>query len=126
MELIFGLIWILAELLSALAPLFSSDAQSSGLVKRVVSPSPKPRNLLPEPASFEGVRVLAVRVSQPVESAPARCPVCAESLAGHIRRCTQCGAVHHDECWQYNGRCAVYACASTRAELEMGRREKLG
>ena len=40
-----------------------------------------------------------------------KCPVCAQSLSGKVRRCRKCHTNHHPECWDYFGRCAIYACA---------------
>ncbi len=53
-----------------------------------------------------------------------RCPVCAQSLAGELRRCTRCHTEHHEECWEYFGRCGIYACGSIHGRTRRGR-EKL-
>jgi hypothetical protein len=43
-----------------------------------------------------------------------RCPVCGTPLSrGRIVRCSKCGAVHHADCWQFNGLCATFACGSS-------------
>lgn len=46
-------------------------------------------------------------------TAPASsCPVCATSLGeGETRRCERCDALHHEDCWAYVGRCAIFGCA---------------
>jgi hypothetical protein len=60
--------------------------------------------------------------------APARpstggtCLVCGRALAGtRTVRCRRCDTSHHDECWNYNGSCAVYGCASAFAQRERPR-----
>jgi len=42
------------------------------------------------------------------------CPVCACDLtADRAVVCTTCGTACHDDCWQFNGRCGIYACGGT-------------
>jgi hypothetical protein len=43
------------------------------------------------------------------------CPICGELVSGDGCRCQACGTAHHIECWNYNGRCAVYGCAANLA-----------
>lgn|GEM_PF-4355945 len=43
------------------------------------------------------------------------CPVCGEGVHPPAVRCRSCGTAHHEECWNYNGRCAVYGCNSRSA-----------
>jgi hypothetical protein len=38
------------------------------------------------------------------------CPICAAPLAEPLHRCDRCRAPHHQECWEYLGRCAIYGC----------------
>ncbi|MBI4865452.1 MAG: hypothetical protein HY816_00730 [Candidatus Wallbacteria bacterium] len=40
----------------------------------------------------------------------AACPVCGEPAEGEVRTCEKCGTPHHRDCWDYAGRCALYAC----------------
>ncbi len=42
------------------------------------------------------------------------CPYCTSSVTGggETRPCADCGAVHHEECWNENGGCAVVSCAA--------------
>jgi hypothetical protein len=39
------------------------------------------------------------------------CPVCAQPLGEGTRRCRGCGTLHHEDCWDYFGGCAIYACS---------------
>jgi hypothetical protein len=38
------------------------------------------------------------------------CPICAAPLREPLVRCDRCQAPHHQECWEYLGRCATYGC----------------
>jgi hypothetical protein len=58
---------------------------------------------------------------QTVDSVPAtedlagrNCPYCRFPLkaGGAVHHCPSCHAVHHTECWQENGGCAIASCAS--------------
>lgn len=42
----------------------------------------------------------------------ANCPYCLTTVVptDAAETCPSCGAVHHGECWQENGGCAVYGC----------------
>ena len=40
----------------------------------------------------------------------AACPVCGEEATGAVRTCENCGTPHHADCWEYAGKCALYAC----------------
>jgi hypothetical protein len=45
------------------------------------------------------------------------CLVCGDGAVERpVVRCRLCDSPHHDECWRYNGRCAVYACGGTRKQ----------
>lgn len=46
--------------------------------------------------------------------ADGRCPICATALVGLLHRCARCHAPHHQECWEYVGRCAIYGCEPER------------
>ncbi len=41
------------------------------------------------------------------------CRVCGDTLIGRLHACDRCETPHHDDCWDYNGGCAVYACRET-------------
>jgi hypothetical protein len=44
--------------------------------------------------------------------ASGRCLVCGDGLAMPLQTCPDCVTPHHRHCWNYNGGCAVYGCAS--------------
>ena len=39
-----------------------------------------------------------------------RCPICTTVLREPLVRCGRCQSPHHQECWEYLGRCATYGC----------------
>jgi hypothetical protein len=43
-----------------------------------------------------------------------RCPVCSGDILGQMVICVRCKTPHCDDCWQYNGKCGMYACDETR------------
>lgn len=49
----------------------------------------------------------------PPEAVGRICPYCRVALedGANVVFCTSCGAVHHDDCWEENGGCAVALCA---------------
>lgn len=40
------------------------------------------------------------------------CPVCCGDLETELVYCARCHTPHHAECWDFTGRCAIYACSS--------------
>jgi hypothetical protein len=47
---------------------------------------------------------------------PSQCLVCAQVIADPVgMACTACDTPHHRDCWDYNGRCALFGCGGTRA-----------
>ena len=62
----------------------------------------------PVPELVEGFHV------EGQEAGDARCPVCGggfdEEGAPPPRRCEACETLHHEDCWNYVGRCAIYGC----------------
>lgn len=42
------------------------------------------------------------------------CPICADQLEGRMVICVRCKTPHCRECWDYNGRCAMFGCGETR------------
>ncbi len=53
------------------------------------------------------------RVERRLESA--LCRVCGEVVLDRAVACAACDTTHHQECFAYTGRCAIYACASPRS-----------
>lgn len=47
-----------------------------------------------------------------------RCLVCGGHLDTSPVWCTGCGTPHHEECFTYNGRCAIYGCSGLRFSRE--------
>lgn len=41
------------------------------------------------------------------------CPICSGTIEGDYVSCSSCQAPHCRDCWQYNGRCATFACMET-------------
>ncbi len=57
----------------------------------------------------QGGRAVTV-ISVEQQGATGSCPVCANPLDTESRRCPGCGTLHHSDCWDYFGGCAIYAC----------------
>jgi hypothetical protein len=47
-------------------------------------------------------------------SAQAVCMVCGESIADGRVQCRRCHTPHHQECWEYLGKCSTYGCGETK------------
>ena len=41
------------------------------------------------------------------------CPICSGKIADDLVICSSCKSPHCRECWQYNGKCATFACSET-------------
>lgn len=63
-----------------------------------------------EHAEADLIQVLEVTLPEEV----ARCRVCGERIMLDRIECRRCETPHHKDCWDYNGRCATYACGETR------------
>ncbi|MBI4870713.1 MAG: FHA domain-containing protein [Candidatus Riflebacteria bacterium] len=53
----------------------------------------------------------------------AACEVCGQALDKDERQlvsCAACETLHHADCWEYNRRCSVYGCKSTRSKPAPG------
>lgn len=47
------------------------------------------------------------------------CPVCSTELSGDkLVTCELCQTPHHQDCWEWWGRCATYACTGLKREVE--------
>ncbi len=49
------------------------------------------------------------------------CCVCGDDLARRVVYCGACSTPHHPECWEYVGRCSVYACGGQSNSPRMAR-----
>ena len=47
----------------------------------------------------------------------AACPVCRTEVLTEAHDCPRCGTVHHKECWDYAGGCAIFGCESKEKSL---------
>lgn len=61
-------------------------------------------------ADAEMVEILEVVLPEEI----ARCRVCGERILLDKIECRRCDTQHHKDCWDYNGKCAMYACGETR------------
>jgi hypothetical protein len=53
----------------------------------------------------------------PAAGADAVCPICGSKIAPEVRvSCRRCETPHHQDCWEFNGRCSTYACGEKRYE----------
>ncbi len=43
-----------------------------------------------------------------------KCPICSEEILQNLVVCARCKTPHCQDCWQYNGQCATFACSETR------------
>lgn len=54
-----------------------------------------------------------------IKKTEGRCPVCGEQALEGLVNCSKCLVPHHNACWEYNGKCGIYACgASTSVTTE--------
>lgn len=42
------------------------------------------------------------------------CPVCGTAMREFVIRCEACRTPHHQECWEYAGKCSTFGCAGRR------------
>jgi len=42
------------------------------------------------------------------------CPVCGTRMEDLAVRCEACRTPHHQECWEYAGKCSTFGCAGRR------------
>lgn len=63
-------------------------------------------------ADVQGIEYLNEQVAKVVEDV--KCPICSESVEEFMVVCLRCKTPHCYDCWQYNGRCATFACDETR------------
>lgn len=61
-------------------------------------------------ADAEMVEILEVVLPEEI----GRCRVCGERIILDKIECRRCDTQHHKDCWDYNGKCAMYACGETK------------
>jgi len=63
----------------------------------------------------EGEPGRAVAEAMQLMIAAGTCLVCGVAMGGETVRCAKCRTPHHQDCFSYFGRCAVFGCASREA-----------
>jgi len=63
-------------------------------------------------AGSQDVSFVGTDVASTVESI--KCPVCANDITAAMVVCVRCKTPHCLDCWEYNGRCGMFACGETR------------
>jgi hypothetical protein len=59
-----------------------------------------------------GIEFEEESTAQLIESA--MCQVCGDSIDSDMVICRRCKTPHHQDCWNYFGRCSTYGCGETR------------
>lgn len=57
------------------------------------------------------------------------CEICGEGLGAEARvvvSCRRCRTPHHEDCWNFLGRCSIYGCAGTEHQLGLGSASRAG
>ena len=60
----------------------------------------------------EGISFQQDDIANTVESL--QCPVCSSNVEGVMVMCVRCKTPHCLDCWQYNGKCGMFACGENR------------
>ncbi|MFT5300390.1 MAG: hypothetical protein ACI87E_001775 [Mariniblastus sp.] len=60
----------------------------------------------------DGIEFINVGQASVVEDV--KCPICSEEITANMVVCSRCKTPHCQDCWQYNGQCATFACSETR------------
>ncbi|WP_169976988.1 RING finger protein [Tautonia rosea] len=60
----------------------------------------------------EGIAIVDVGASSPVEAGPPICKVCNEPIGPDEAKviCASCKTPHHRDCWTFVGACSIYGC----------------
>jgi hypothetical protein len=61
----------------------------------------------------EGIEFL--HADQAAVVADVKCPICSEEILLDMVVCARCKTPHCQDCWEYNGQCATFACSETRS-----------
>lgn len=62
------------------------------------------------PRAEPGEKIVVVETKRVLSGTA--CQVCGAPLEGETVECVKCTTLHHLDCWQFNGRCATFACGS--------------
>ena len=54
-----------------------------------------------------------------------RCPICSDDVMHEMVVCRRCKTPHCAECWEYNGKCATFACMEERCIRVNEQKQKL-
>lgn len=65
--------------------------------------------MLPRAEGLEFVRQNQAAVIEDI-----RCPICSDDVMHEMVVCRRCKTPHCAECWEYNGKCATFACMEDR------------
>jgi len=74
--------------------------------------------LTPSPVEPPATPLVEKKSSATADMAGRSCPYCRFPLkeGGEVEPCPSCKAVHHADCWQENGGCAVNGCGATAGQ----------
>jgi hypothetical protein len=62
-----------------------------------------------------GIEILDDDPRSPDDANPV-CQVCGSAIPSDVRLyCRRCRTPHHKDCWEFNGRCSIYACGEKRS-----------
>lgn len=61
-------------------------------------------------ADVDGIRFTDDDEVRPLEQVG--CNICGDPIEQDLVYCPRCKTPHHQECWEYNGRCSTYGCGA--------------
>ncbi len=68
----------------------------------------------------QGVAIVDEATAEQHASETIVCKVCGQSLgAGPTVRCDSCHTPHHQDCWDYVGKCSIYGCSGKSGHIEL-------
>ena len=103
----------LVALLGVILGFGAAAVEFGGLLKSILPELPAPRALpTPAPRAAPALPVPREprRITLKTRPNAARCPVCANEVKGQVLMCPRCQSVSHEDCWKYQGGCAIFAC----------------
>ncbi len=77
-----------------------------------------------EAADAAGIEFITEDTVLQISEEKPLCQVCGEPIEDgvNIVHCSYCKTPHHQDCWEYNGRCSTYGCRSTMCTIPPKRR----